>query len=361
MYYDQVEKSLQAVFRETLSLSSTQRERLSRLMVALLLAGETALPRIARQLPQVTQQDSRIRWIKGLLEAPFMTQEHVYQPYIRHLLHRYQEPTLHLTLDRTDLLDHDLDLLSINLSFRKRAIPLSWQLCPTGMTSAQTQIHLLTRCQALLPTNRQFVVHGDNEFGSVAVMRWLRCQKWDFILGQSAKNYYRQSSQDRAFPLMTLPVTPTQPAYLRSIDLTKAHWFGSINLVAFYKPVYHRNRRKQDVCYYATSLPLAPTLRRVGKRRWGIECFFKDLKSAGWNLPLTQIHAQKRLPGLLLTLNLAYTWATCIGRWLCKTSQRALIDNHPTRHLSLFRIGWDWLIHAIRCQIPCPQLTTLYS
>jgi Transposase DDE domain len=361
MYYDVAEKSLQAVFTQIIPLSHAQLGRVSELAVALILAGETSLSKIARQLAHNSDQDSRIRWIKRLLEAPFMTQAYLYQPWIKHLLQTHPVETLHLVSDRTDLIDHAIDLVSINLNFRKHALPIVWELCPTGMTSAETQISLLTRCKPLIPAERRVVFHGDNEFGSVAVMQWLRQQQWDFIVGQAAKHYYRPIPAQGVQQLGDLPVTPSQPVYRQNVELTKAHWFGPVNLFAFYQPVYHRNRRKQDIRYYATSLPIAPTVRRLGKRRWGIECFHKDIKSAGWQLPLSQIRHPQRLEGLLITLNLVYTWLTCLGRWLCKTSQRTCVDSHPHRHLSLFRLGWDWLVHVIRRQALCPDLSILYS
>lgn len=361
MHYDSVEKSLQVVFRRCMPLSAAQVGRLSDLAVALLLAGETSLAKIARQLPHTTQQDSRIRWIKRVLQAPFMTQAYVYQPWIKHLLHTHQVATLHLVMDRTDIIDHQHDLVTVNLNFRKRALPIVWQLCPTGRTSAGLQIDLLTQCQALLPPGRHVMLHGDNEFGSVAVMRWLQAHHWDFILGQSATTYYRSIAMGTPRQLCSLPVRPTQSVYRQHLQLTKTHWFGPINLFAFYRPVYHRNRRKQAVRYYATSLPIAPLVRRVGQRRWGVECYYKDLKSAGWDLPLSHLRLETRLDGLLIMLNLVYTWATCLGRWLCKTSNRSSVDSHPHRHLSLFRLGWDWLVHAIRSHSLCPTLSILYS
>jgi hypothetical protein len=361
MHYDTVEKSLQVVLKQSIPLSHAQLGRLNDLAVALLLAGETSLAKIARQLPHTTQQDSRIRWIKRVLEAPFMTQVYAYRPWIKHLLQTHQVAKIHLVTDRTDLIDHQLDLVTINLNFRKRALPIVWQLCPTGMTGARLHIDLLNQCQALLPPDRHVILHGDNEFGSVAVMRWLQSHHWDFILGQSATTYYRSILMGAPHQLRTLPVTPRQSVYRQHVQLTKTHWFGPLNLFAFYQPVYHRHRRKQAVRYYATSLPIAPTVRRVGQRRWGVECYYKDLKSAGWHLPLSQLQLETRLEGLLIALNLVYTWATCLGRWLCKTSQRSSVDSHPQRHLSLFRLGWDWLVHAIRSNSLCPTLSTLYS
>jgi len=361
MQYDTTENSLQAVFQRLIPLSPAQLSRLRTLAIAVMLAGETHLTKIARQIPTPTQQDTRKRWIQRLLDAPFMTQTYVYEPYIQSILHTYNAPQLHLTMDRTDIRHHDLDLLSVNLSFRGRALPIVWELRATGMTSAETQKQLLSRCQRLIPAGRPVIFHGDNEFGSVALMRWLRQQGWDFIVGQAAKNYARSMTQQVPYQLDELPVTPTRAAYRSRVALTKAHWFGPVNVFAFYQPVYHRNRRKQDVRYYSTSLPLAPSIRRVGKRRWGVECFYKDLKSAGWQLPFSQIQAPQRLESLILTLNLVYTWAICVGRWLCKTSRRSIVDNKPKRHLSLFRLGWDWLVHCIRCQGFVPDISILYS
>jgi hypothetical protein len=361
MEYNRVETSLKQVIRQSTGLTAHQTERLGDLCVSLLLAGETSLRKLARQLPAPHQQDSRVRWLQRLLGAPFMCWSAVYHPFIAALLAQLNTPELHLVMDRTDLLANQYDLLTLNLSYRRRALPICWQLRPTGMTGAIDQIRLLTLCDPLIPTGQPVIFHGDNEFGSVAVMRWLHQHGWDYILGQSAKNYARSTRGTPAFQLGQLPVTRTQPVYRYHLQLTKRYWWGPLNLFAFYHPVHHRGRRKQAVRYYATSLPAARNWRQLGKRRWGVECYYRDLKSSGWNLTQAQIDPQKRLPGLVLALNLLYAWATCVGRWLCKTSQRQLVDAKPRRHLSLFRIGWDWLVFAIRNGLECPVITRLYS
>ena len=89
--------------RRVLPLSEAQASRVSELGEALLLAGEVPLTKIARFLPQPTQQDSRVRWIRRLLQAPFMRQAHVYVPFLKHYLKGVQEPVWHLVIDRTNL------------------------------------------------------------------------------------------------------------------------------------------------------------------------------------------------------------------------------------------------------------------
>ena len=360
MDYYPVEKCLQVLFERLMHLSPVQSCQLRDISLALLLAGQPSLSKIARQLARPTQQASRVQWVRRLLDAPFLSQERVYQPFIRRLLATYQSKTLHLLIDRTNLIDHERDLLCISLYFHRRSLPIAWILIPHSMTGYERQKALIDDSLSLLPTEKMIVFHGDNEFGGVPTMKYVHSLGWDFILAQASNIYYRQRPDGLPARLDTLPVTSQQAVYLKRIELTKRHWYGAVNLFAFYHPVYHRNRRKQDIRYYATSLPITPHLRRIGRHRWGIECYFKDLKSSGWALPTSCLRHPKRHESLLILLNILYSWLTCLGRWLSKTSRRYLIDCHPHRHLSLFRIGYDWLVHTFRCDGLVPVLTTLY-
>ena len=360
MDYYPAKTSLQEVFNRLIPLSSSQTRRLCQFSQALLLAGNPHLSKIARQLEKPIKQASRIQWIRRLLDAPFLEADYVYSPFIKTLLTSYNSGVFHLLIDRTDLTDHQYDLLAINLHFHRRSIPIAWELIPNGMTGAVQQKALINRCVPLLPQNKPIVFHGDNEFGSVAVMKHVAQLGWDFILAQASKNAYKTAPETDFRPLGTLAVTPSQAVYCSNLILTRTHAYTPVNLFAFYHPVYHRNRRKQDNRYYATSLPISPNLRRIGKRRWGIECYFKDLKSAGWQLPFSQIQHPKRFSALITMLNWAYTWTTALGRWLSKTSQRHLVDDCTLPKLSLFRVGWDWLVHQLRTNQLTPVLTTLY-
>lgn len=360
MDYYPVQQCLQELFQRLIPMTEAQTRRISQCCLAVLLAGEPGLSKLARQLENGTQTASRVQMIRRLLDAPYLCWDYVYKPFIQHLLASYQAEQFHLIMDRTDLVDHHSDLLCLSLHFHRRAIPIAWTLLPNKMSGFIEQKDLIKRCVPLIPPDRAVIFHGDNEFGAVPTMKYIRDLGWDFIVGQSAKHYYRYSPDDMPQTMKTIPVTKTRAAYLRNIDITKKHWYGPVNLFAFYHPVYHRNHRKQDIRYYATSLPIASQLRRLGQRRWGIECYFKDLKSAGWRLPLSRLRCPKRYESLLILLNLSYSWTTSLGRWLSKTSQRYLVDSKLIRTLSLFRIGWDWLVHTFRTNRLCPVLTTLY-
>jgi len=361
MNYLPVEKSLQEAFVHSMPLSEAQTGRIAKLCEALVLAGEVQLTKMARFLKGESQQDSRVRWIKRLLEADFLSQERVYQPFLKQVLERFHDSCWHVVIDRTALWE-GVDLASISLNYRKRAIPLVWTCVPYGGASEATYIQLLQDCVPLVPANVHVIFQGDTEFGHSGMIRTLREIGWDFMLAQPSHCAFRASIKADSLPLASLPVTPHHSCQLAQVELFAQERLASINILAFYQPHYTRfNKLKREICYLATSLPLSAGLRRLGRRRWGTEPFYRDYKSSGWKVTASRLGTAQRQEGLLILLALSYLWSVCVGRWLCKIGQRRLVDSQPTRHLSLFRIGWDWLIHQLRCDLSAPPLLRLYT
>lgn len=284
MDYYPVEESLQALFSAYMPLSAAQRARIQAICMGVILAGSSHLTQIARWLKQESNQASRVRWLQRVLEAPYLAQSYVYTPLVKQALVGYQANTWHLIMDRTHLLDSSTDVLSLNLAFRRRSIPLGWQCMRHGRSDAQTQIALLERCRHLLPPQQSVIFHGDAEFDSIALLRYLQAQHWDFIVGQPKHKTYSLHQDNQWQPLATLPVSKSQPIYIPHIDLTEKHQFGPLSLFAFYQPRFSNDgrKRKRDITYCVASLPITPALRRLGQRRWGIEPFFRDYKSSGW-------------------------------------------------------------------------------
>jgi hypothetical protein len=361
MDYLPAEKSLQEAFVHSMPLSPAQTERIAKLCNGILLAGEVQLTKIARFLKGDNQQDSRVRWIKRLLEADFLSQERVYQPFLKETLKTFRENCWHVVIDRTALWK-GVDLATISLNYRKRAVPLIWTCVPYGGAQEAIYIQLVRRCLPLVPKDVHVVFHGDTEFGHSGMIRTLRELGWDFMLAQPSHCGFRSSIQADSVPLASLPVTPQHPCQLAQVELFAQERLSGITILAFYQPHYTRfNKLKRRVCYLATSLPLSPGLKRLGRRRWGTEPFYRDYKSSGWKVTASELRTPQRQEGLLILLALSYLWSVCVGRWLCKTGQRRQVDAQPVRHLSLFRIGWDWLIHRLRCGLSAPSFLRLYT
>lgn len=362
MNYSTLDVSLQALFQALLPLSRAQSQRVSRFCAALLLAGRVHLSSLARWLAADTQQASRVRWLERLLVARFLRAELVYQPALRQALATYRAPLWHLAIDRTTLEDGQTDVVSVVLSWRKRAIPLVWEFVTFGGAPKARYLALVRQAAALLPPGVRVVLHGDTEFGSVDMLRTLYDLGWDFILGQPANVHVQLQGEARSRPLASLPVPRRGTLRLHGVQLNAKARLGGLNVLAFYQPKHDgATRRKRSYCYLVTSLPLTPSLRRLGRRRWGVEPFHRDLKSAGFDLPASQLRHPARRAGLLVLVALTYLVSVCFGCWVCKTGQRRAIDAKPRRHSSLFRLGWDWLIHQFRSGQPIPVHLRLYS
>ena len=128
--------------------------------------------------------------------------------------------------------------------------------------------------------DQAIVFHGDAEFGSVKLMRYLTdVRSWDFILGQRNSDYFHMGDHNWQ-RTGHLNVTKKRPFFASNVTWSKSHQFENVNFFAFYKPYQNgKTEPKKEVRYFTTSLPITFPLRRIGRRRWGCEPMFRDFKS----------------------------------------------------------------------------------
>jgi hypothetical protein len=361
-----LEDTMNQLFQDIIPVSMAQNRRLARACSAMILAENVSLSKMANRLSSPSQKVGRVRFLERLLQAEFLSQELVYQPFLVHFLAKRRDKTWYLLIDRSTLHAYDTEILVISLSYYSHAIPLVWEIIDFGCTGAVEQIALLKRLVNLLPhispPDTQIIFQGDTEFGSVAVIQFLRQYKWDFILAQTANTSYRLPGNDTWHFLADLPVSPRHTVYLERIEWTAQHIYGSFNLFAFYQP--HQtspDSTRRDYRYCLTSLRISHTLRVQGRQRWSIECFFKDCKSGGFDIENSHFRQHDRWERLMIVLALNYLWLTSLGRWLSKVGKRTLVDPKARRQLSYFRIGWDWLLSVFSQGGVIPLISTLYS
>lgn len=361
MNYDVIEKGMQGFLKQAGVFTPSQLRRVVQASSALLLAGKCPLREVARLVHRRGKQPSRIQWVRRQLDAAFLQPEYGYEPVIQGLLATIPERVWHVLIDRTHVAGWQQDVVTVALSYRKRSLPLVWSRIAPGRASTACILQLLERSLRLIPPDVQVIFQGDCEFAHVAILSWARDHSWDFIGAQTGQTHFYYHGQTTSHPLSSVSVRTGRTCHIPQALLGQSHQFGDVNLYVFRQP-HHRepSQRSREMQYLATSLPASYLVRTLGKRRWGIECLFQDWKSGGWELEASCLEHPQRMDAFLTLLALAYLWLTVIGRWLCKTGQRHLIDNQPKRHLSLFHIGWDWLIYQWRCEQDTPHLSTLY-
>lgn len=180
---------------------------------------------------------------------------------------------------------------------------------------------------------------------SVELMAYAQEQGWDFGLGQ-AEDTWVLLSTGRHCHLRELAAKPGQVRFFEGVYLTDCRPFGPVNLICYW------DREDKKARFLATNRPAIPATLRWGKHRSWIEGTFRDYKSGGFDLEATQLVHPERLARLLLVMAVGYVWVFHVGRWVFRTGQRRQLDGAPRRSFSFFRLGLDWMTHALTCFHP---------
>jgi hypothetical protein len=360
MHYDLIEKGMQAFLKQAGVFTPSQVRRVVQATSAIVLARKCGLRELARFVHRAGSQPARLQWLRRQLDAPFLQPAYGYEAVLGKLLATVPEREWHVVMDRTHVAGWKQDVVMVALSYRKRAIPLVWCRIAPGRASTTCILQLLERTQRLIPAQVRIIFQGDSEFAHVAILDWLRDQGWDFIGAQSGQTHFYYPGEETSQALNSLVVKKGRTQHLAHVLLGQSHRFGDVDVYAFRQP-HHRvpSQRSREMQYLATSLSPTRLVRALGKRRWGIECLFQDLKSGGWDIEASCLEHPQRMDSLLSLLALVYLYLTLLGRGLCRTGQRHLIDNQLKRHFSLFHLGWDWLIAQWRSGRDHPLLSML--
>lgn len=250
-------------------------------------------------------------------------------------------------------------MLLVSLGFRRRSLPLSWQiLSHDGSSSLDDQQAVLRDAAALLPDTVRITVHADSEFRSFALFEWLRAQDWHAILGIRGSLLVSSDPQQTGKRLENWLPDRDSVAYLNQVWL-RQDCVGPVNVLAW----WDTNDRSERIVYgVMTSLPATWQTYRYGKRRMWIETLFRDWQSGGFELGTTAIRDAARFSRLLLLISLVYLWFVSVGRWVVKRGYRTRIDAGPSDawQFSLFGLAIAWQNHLRTFNQHMPVLWQIY-
>lgn len=310
------------------------------------------LPAIARKVPSDSKPQSRIRRMERFLANDAIDSRTYYLPYVQALLHSLPEGPLVLVIDGSEI-GRQCVLLSINVVYKKRALPLCWLVVKgkKGHLSEQTHIELVQKLAPLLPPERSFVFLGDGEFDGVDLLHTLQELGWNYVC-RTAKNVLLTEAGERFQPIDLL-LQPGDRIELPQVGFTAAE-YGPV-LVSI---VWERGWK--EPLLLVSNLDFLCEAYGWYKKRFRIETFFSDQKSRGFYLGHSHISDTQHLERLLIATCLAYLWMVCLGQWVVQTGQLALIHRKDRCDWSLFRIGLAWVEFCLneglplwtRCSVP---------
>ena len=281
----------------------------------------------------------------------------LYGPLIQAALAAWGKETLYLALDTSRLWDKYC-LIRLSVLYRGRAVPLIWRVLEHDSSSVALSAYhaLLTAAQRRLPltTRGRIVLLADRGFAETALMRCLSQELgWHWRIRLKA-NFKVHRRRHRGSKVSRLAPPPGTARFLHHVFITDAR-LGPVHLAL----ATHRHTQTQwfVVSDEATSLQ---TFDEYGLR-FEIEESFLDDKSNGFQLESSLIRHAGALHRLCFLLAVTTLYLVAQGTQVVADGKRRWVDPHWYRGNSYFRIGWQWLNHALAKGWSLIQRMTLSS
>ena len=224
-------------------------------------------------------------------------------------------------------------------------VPLMWSLLDHGGNSSTAQrIELMRRYLRLFEVSSIDALLADREFVGARWLEFLNENNVPFVV--RLRENLQVRTEDDGMPRLFRTLVH------KSRRGSKRNWTGWMHTMTErpenrLKFAAKRIRGKESLII-ATNMEHPRSALRLYRRRWGIECFFSDTKTRGFNIEDIHITDSAKLLTLLGIVTLAVTWAhRCATRVMGRKPIRR--KTHKRLEKSWFRTGFDALRRRIIC------------
>ena len=287
-----------------LNLNPTELILTEILMKVVGILSKATLGQIANSLPLPILADSRIKTMQRFLDSQNFCKEKIWWGIWMELMTGswlVKEPIV-LALDRTSWRKYNL--LVVSWIIYGRAIPINWQLLDKiGSSNLDEQQSVIYPITQLLPEH-SFILLGDREFCSKHLATWLLEVGWGYCL-RIKKSTYVHLNKEESLTLNQLASHPGISVFLQGVNITKTVHKFPFNVAAHY-PKEHHGFPITEGWFLLTTLPNINSAVQAYSTRFQIEEMFRDYKSYGFNLELTQLNGS-RFDAWFLLLTLVYS------------------------------------------------------
>lgn len=359
--YQEIQQYLGQYLRS--GMSQWTLDRLTLLVSGMLKAEHAAPARMARAglglCERAVQVESLERRLRRIENDPKLCPETCFWPLALQIIANSQPQEILLLVDLTTQ-DARVVLLSVNIWYRGRSLPLAWDHWPGEQPLKEEGLwerltHLLDQVQPLLPPGVPVTVLADRAFGCAVFVDRVSQYGWHWVVRIKSNMRWRDRC-GREGAVAQLVSGRGQRRKLHGQVFKSQGWRWAYVVVQWGK------RFASPLCL-VSDRPLAWNLLAAYRHRFAIEPTFRDFKSAGWQWEQGQVTDPFHLSRLLLGMALA-TWLTVLVGAL---QARVLLAQPPSGQRrtvpwwgkrSLFQLGlllWSlcfaeglppWLLHA---------------
>jgi hypothetical protein len=320
--------SYQKIFQK--HLSEQQYLTLEILLLLIQAHRQVKLSRLSSLFPQAITYESRKRNLQRFLLVNKLCVKLLWFPLIKYWIRqsetgkrlnreqrRYLNKRKHqkhgywmIAIDRTQWKGRNIFM--VTLVRGTHALPLYWEtLNHVGNSDLNTQKRLLNTAIRLLKKCR-IVVLADREFHSPKLAKWLDEKGLYFALRQKKDLHFQEDSGQEYQILKHQGFKPGMSKFYIGVTCGKSAELGLFNIAVYWKRKYRNSGSKQP-WYILTNLPTLEQTLSLYRCRWGIEQFFKDCKTGGYNMEDTKVN-ETRFLALVLIIIIAYSLATMHGQ-----------------------------------------------
>jgi hypothetical protein len=319
------------------------------LMMGILKGGSVQLPLIARSVPLRRQKWSIVKRFERFLQNRAVTVREWYAPFAKLVLQSAASAgEVNLIMDATKVA-FNFRMVMVSVGYQRRSLPIAWTWLrgSRGHSTTATQVKLLAYVSKLLPPKTQVTLVGDSEFGHSLLLENVCFWGWHYAMRQAGDNLVMPKGSKTWQRIESIPLERGQALYFANVILTKASPYPT-HLVLFWQ------KGEEKPWFLATNfLNAADTLKAYRRRMW-IEEMFGDMKKHGFDLEASHLRHFLRLSRLTLAVCLLYLWLVALGEHVIRERQAAEVDRAKRRDLSIFRLGWDFLMRRLALNDPIP-------
>lgn len=285
-------------------------KKLAGLICGMLLRKESTMSAVGSGIPQHITAHSKEKACKLFLDNAWNDYETHYLPYMETFLpeflggHAMQDSKVYMAIDGSQMGNQHVALM-LSLVYKNRSIPLCWVVKKGGKGHFTNEMHLALVQQFydllahLLPSEAQVILLGDGEFDSIELQNFCRTTGWDYVF-RTACNTMMYEENDRFKPKDLALSQGADHLFIPNVDFTHKR-LAHVHFLLWHAPEY------DDPIPLISSLMCVEAIMKAYKKRFAIECLFKDLKSNSFKLHKTRLKEALAISNLIMVAAFALT------------------------------------------------------
>ena len=324
-------------------------ENFSEIVAGIVLSGSACLthwlPFLSHRKCQARAHLARLQYF---LNNPRVDVREYYETLLKQSLSEWAGEPLRLVLDTTVLWD-EYCVVALTVAWGGRSILVSYEMLEhqSATVGAADYVPVLERGKAILPPGCVITLLADRGFQHGQLIDWCEQSGWELLVRMKS-DCKVDLGHGEVKPIAELSPAPGEVRLFPEVSvlggytghLALANWPGA----------------KEVWSVFSRSPVSLRTFAEYGKRFGGIEPFFKDCKSAGFNWTRSHIRSLTALSHLFALLMSAYLLCLLSATVAVNQNLHRSIEHHSQRGLSFFQLGQRWIQSCLYRGLRIPNL-----